>query len=265
MAARRKRRKKKNNKKFLFLILIVAIIVGSVFYSDKIISFIENYIKTKPIEEISKSKNNVLKDYTVFGIDVSEYQKEINWEKIAKDTSIKFVFIRATAGIDRIDRKFRYNWQQSKKYKITRGAYHYYRPNENSRYQAKNFIKNVHLEHGDFPPVLDIERFSSVQSLKSLKNGVYNWLKIVEEHYGVKPILYTYHNFYLSVFRGDDRFDDYPLWIAFYNVEKKPDNKIGQWIFWQFTDKGKIDGISEPVDLNVFYLDIDKLKSLTIK
>ncbi|HPD22954.1 MAG TPA: glycoside hydrolase family 25 protein [Bacteroidales bacterium] len=269
MARRRSRKKKNKSRKWLYIFLITAIIFyASYYYRFEIYGLYKFYFSSDKLVDLKKEKqktNSIFEKYSIFGLDVSQYQKKINWSKVAEEENLKFVFIRATAGKDFVDKKFNYNWKESKKNKIIRGAYHYYRPNENSRLQAQNFIKTVNLEPGDLPPVLDIERFSSVQSLTSLKNGVLKWLKIVEEHYGVKPILYTYQNFYISVFRGDKRFETYPLWIAYYSTKSKPDKKVGDWIFWQFSESGRVEGISENVDLNVFYSDYETLKSLTIK
>ena len=58
------------------------------------------------------------------------------------------------------DTKFDYNWKQAEKQNLLRGAYHYYRPNENSTEQANFFIKTVKLGKGDLPPILDIEKYS---------------------------------------------------------------------------------------------------------
>jgi lysozyme len=78
------------------------------------------------------------------GFDVSEYQGEIDWtlvKNIEGNYPLEFVLIRATAGKDREDVQFRKNWLASKDKKMIRGAYHYYRPNENSLEQAKIFIQ----------------------------------------------------------------------------------------------------------------------------
>jgi lysozyme len=95
----------------------------------------------------------------VIGIDVSEFQGRIDWDEIdilEEKYPVQFVFIRATAGNDRIDSKFKRNWEGAKEHKIIRGAYHYYRPNENSIEQANLFIKTVKLKKVDLQPVLDI-------------------------------------------------------------------------------------------------------------
>ncbi len=60
-------------------------------------------------------------------------------------------------GADGQDVQFKSNWKNAKANNYLRGAYHYYRPNENSVLQFENFSKMVKLDPGDFPPVLDIE------------------------------------------------------------------------------------------------------------
>ena len=185
----------------------------------------------------------------VLGFDVSEYQGKIEWAAIDSMDHYKlhFVFVRATAGSDRVDSKFKSNWEEAKENSVIRGAYHYYRPNENSIEQAKNFIQTVKLRKGDLPPVLDIEKLPESQSLDSLKLGLQRWLNYVEKHYKVKPIIYSGEKYYQDFL--EDEFDGYTFWIANYNPWKE--TMDDDWNFWQFTEKGVIDGIPEKVDLNL--------------
>lgn len=189
--------------------------------------------------------------YNLFGIDVSEYQGDIDWETLVDKNKIDFAFVRATAGSDTKDRNFSENWRLLKKYNVPRGAYHYYRPNENSTDQANLFIKTVVVEKGDFVPVLDIEKYSKVQSITSLKNGLLNWLSIVEAHYGVVPIIYTYSNFYEKVITDDKRFKKYPIWIAHYSEKENPKKLPSDWVFWQFCEDGRLEGIETYVDIDL--------------
>lgn len=202
----------------------------------------------------------------IFGIDISHYQGIINWEKVVTfedSIPISFVMIRATAGKNKQDEFFTYNWQETEKKEFLRGAYHYYRPNENSTEQAKFFIKNVVLKPGDLAPILDIEQEPKKQSMDSLRKGIQNWLDLVEAHYGKKPILYTGDSFYNDYLKNKG-FDDYPLWIANYNNSvNEPKNK--DWIIWQFSEKGTVNGINEFVDLNVFDGNMKMLKLLTVE
>lgn len=184
------------------------------------------------------------------GIDVSQYQGEVDWSEIKKvDGSfvVDFVIVRSTAGKDKVDEKFAHNWEKTKG-KYIRGAYHYYRPNENSLLQAENFIKTVKLTKGDLPPILDIEKLPKTQSIDSLKVGLKRWLTKIEKHYKVKPIIYSGESYYNDFLK--EEFSEYPFWIANYNFwRKEMDN---DWLLWQFTEKAQVNGIKGLVDVNVY-------------
>ena len=197
-------------------------------------------------------------DEKAIGFDVSEYQSDIDWEQtyhINEAFELSFVFIRSTAGKDKIDSRFKKNWKAAKKRQLIRGAYHYYRPNENSIEQAENFIKTVKLQKGDLPPVLDIEKLPKSQSIDRLKVGLRRWLQKVEKHYKVKPIIYSGERYYEDFLK--EEFSDYPLWIANYNFWRN--DLESDWYFWQFTEKAKIEGIKGLVDVNIFNGDKNKL------
>lgn len=198
------------------------------------------------------------------GLDVSEFQGKIDWtlvETIEENHPLEFVFIRATAGNDRVDGQFKENWLGAKSRKMIRGAYHYYRPNENSLEQAQLFIKTVHIHKDDLPPVLDIEKLPKGQSLDSLKIGLRRWLKAVEAHYKVKPIIYTGEKYYDDFLKED--FSDYLFWIANYNFYRE---KIGEdWLFWQFTEKASVSGIKGNVDVNIYNGDVEQLRFITME
>ena len=203
-------------------------------------------------------------DNKAIGFDVSEYQGEINWEQtyhIEEAFELSYVFIRASAGKDRIDSRFEENWKGAKARQLIRGAYHYYRPNENSKEQATNFINNVTLQKGDLPPILDIEKLPKTQSVARLKIGLRNWLTAVEKHYGVKPIIYSGESYYKDFLK--EEFSEYPLWIANYNFWRN--DLESDWQFWQFTEKAKIEGIDGMVDLNIFNGDKNDLLKIGLK
>ena len=198
--------------------------------------------------------------YELHGIDVSHYQSYINWETIAAQ-GMTFAFIKATEGKSMIDTLFCRNWDQVKAAGLKRGAYHFFRPSLSSQIQANNFTFWVELQPGDLPPVLDVEVIDGV-SKQQLLNGVKNWLETVEIHYGVKPILYTNLKFYNQLLAG--HFDDYPIWIARYN-DRQPTLACGRdWQFWQYGNRGRLDGIQGYVDFNVFYGTPRQLDSLCL-
>ena len=196
----------------------------------------------------------------IFGIDVSHYQGTINWVEMGTSHHpIEYVFIRATMGVNGEDIRFEENWKKAKQHNYIRGAYHYYRPNENSTKQFENYADNVKLIKGDFIPILDIEKESRF-GMKNLRTGVLNWLKLAEEEYGVKPMVYTGLKFYEDNLKG--HIDDYPLWIAAYSGKHRVDNV--DWDFHQFTEKAVVKGIRTTVDANDFNGSPEDLNKLLI-
>ena len=204
--------------------------------------------------------------YEIHGIDVSHHQGKINWQKL-KDQGmidkfpVRFVMIKATEGASRIDPNFKENFFQARENGFTRGAYHFYSIYSSAEKQAEFFIKNVKLEKGDLPPVLDVEHKPKNQTDEEFVVSIRKWLDIVENHYGVKPIIYTYYKFKTRYLNGSV-FDDYPYWIAHYYVDKV--EYEGAWKFWQHTDAGRLPGIKGRVDFNIYNGSYYDLRKLTI-
>lgn len=195
---------------------------------------------------------NIPTGYGLHGIDVSKYQHTIAWDEVkamkVKEVEMTFAFVKATEGIGNTDPQFNRNWKKAKEAGLYRGAYHFFIASKDGRLQAENFVDKVDLEPGDLPPVLDVEQMNGT-SAEVLKKEVKEWLDIVEEHYGVKPIIYTNVDFYTRNLGSD--FDKYPLWAAHYYQPEEP--RISRnWTFWQHSDEGRVNGITSPVDFNVF-------------
>ena len=201
--------------------------------------------------------------YSMHGIDVSHYQGDINW-KMLKQTRqgkfpVEFIFMKATEGGDFSDDRFVANFDSAKVHGFIRGAYHFYNPKTDADKQADFFIRSVKLEPGDLPPVLDIEMKS--KDVKKLQQDLKIWLRKVENHYGVKPIIYASYKF-KTKYLNDSIFNTYPYWIAHYYVDSV--RYQGEWKFWQHTDVGTLPGIDEKVDLNVFNGSFSELKNILI-
>lgn len=203
--------------------------------------------------------------YSIHGIDVSKYQSTIAWEQVkdmnVEDIRLSFSFIKATEGIGNLDPRFKRNWVQAKRAGIHRGAYHFFIASKDGRMQAEHFIRQVNLESGDLPPVLDIEQVNGTSS-ETIRKEAREWLDIVEQHYGVRPVIYTNVDFYNR--HLGSAFDDYPLWVAHYYQQKEPRIKRG-WIFWQHSDEGRVNGITSPVDFNVFNGDSTDFSEILIR
>ncbi len=201
----------------------------------------------------------------IHGIDISHYQGDIDWAKLQNATiegqPLGFIMIKATEGSSRMDENFNDNFYQAREYGFIRGAYHFWSNKSSARDQAYYFLKQVHLEEGDLPPVLDVEHKPEERSVEDFQRDILTWLHIVEDRYHVKPIIYTYYKFKLK-YLSDRRFDSYPYWIAHYYVDKV--EYTGPWKFWQHTDAGRLPGIKGYVDFNIYNGSYYDLRQLTI-
>lgn len=211
------------------------------------------------------SHKHITKRYSIHGIDVSHHQKYVDWEKIAEhdDFKVSFCFLKATEGATHEDTRFHSYWRECSDAGIVRGAYHFYHPTRGAADQAKNFINNVKLRDGDLAPVLDFEKDSPNANVITVRKGLMKWLQIVEKHYGIRPIIYTNTSIYNKYIKG--HFKNYSLWLADYNsgnihsLVKSPDLK-----FWQYTEKGRVSGISGHVDINAFVGPEEEFESMKL-
>jgi lysozyme len=260
MAKRAKKKSKSRVKTWLVLFIVLLVSIGSYYFWYHFTHIQQAKFVRYPAFGIDIPEN-----YKIHGIDVSRFQGFVDWPSVrqmkVKDVKINFAFIKATEGLGNVDKQFRRNWKKAEQAKMPRGAYHFFLATKSGKAQAKNFISTVDLQPGDLPPVLDIEQLYGVKPEK-MRKEVTDWLTMVEDHYEVKPIIYTYVNFYTRHLGND--FDDYPLWVAHYLEKDKP--RIDRpWIFWQHNERGRVNGITRPVDFNVFNGDTTAFKKLLIK
>ena len=203
--------------------------------------------------------------YAIHGIDVSKYQQRIDWQDVksmrVSDIQIQFSFIKATEGLDDVDRQFRRNWAEAAAAGVHRGAYHYFYPHRSPKIQAEHFLETVPLDAGDLPPVLDVEETFGLTK-PVLQQRVAEWLKQVQDRLQIKPILYTNADFYEKYLAG--RFDSFPLWVAHYQVRDQPRVKRN-WQFWQHSETGRVNGIDAPVDFNAFSGDSAAFQQLLLR
>lgn len=194
-----------------------------------------------------------------FGIDVSQYNGCINWDKVKSQRKTKdpitFVILRSTVGVDK-DSRYQRNYKAAKAAGFVVGSYHYYRPDENSTKQFENFKKVLQLQKGDIIPAVDIEEQSSVQDMKSLKRGLRNFISLCEGEFGVKPILYTKLTMYEDYLKKE--FSDCKLWVAAYSNFRRSNPIVRNSSIHQFTEEIRnIPGIPSK------YVDGDDVRDLS--
>ncbi|MGZ4787934.1 MAG: glycoside hydrolase family 25 protein [Terriglobales bacterium] len=195
----------------------------------------------------------------VRGIDVSHYQGVIDWTEVAK-AGVEFAFTKATDGMSGSDSMFQRNWTRAQAAGLRRGAYHFFRAQQDSERQAQCFVAMLREDRGELPPVLDFETLTGACVEQALR-GAQRWMEIVEEECGRKPILYTGPAFWMTNLAGSSVFADYSLWIAHYTKVSKPNvpSAWRDWTFWQYSEQGSIPGVLGPVDLDYFAGNITEL------
>ncbi len=195
-------------------------------------------------------------DFPVRGVDVSEYQGDIDWQTLAAQ-DIQFAFIKATEGSGHVDPMLEQNLQNAQKTELMLGFYHFFSFDSSGFTQAENFIAAVPRDENMMPPVVDIELYGDHRKSPPHAQSVFPILDALlgrlTAHYGKKPILYATSETYLAYIRG--RYEGYPLWIR--SVIKAPSlpNKA-RWTFWQYKDRETLPGYKGRerfIDMNVFY------------
>ncbi len=258
MATRRRKKKTSSEKIIVNILLWLVLPILTVYFSVE-------YFTQPPKIFYAGFEISIPPGYQIHGIDVSRYQKIINWKSVkemkSRDIRIGFVFIKATEGINKVDPQFRRNWQEAGKNNLPKGAYHFFIATKSGKKQAANFIQIAELQRGDLPPVIDIEKRYGAP-VATIQKELKAWLVDVELHYKVKPIIYTNIDFYENYLEG--KFSEYPLWIAHYLQPQKP-RLEHRWAFWQHSEQGRVNGILSPVDFNVFSGDSSAFKDLLIK
>ena len=178
------------------------------------------------------------------GIDVSKFQGTVNWAKVAKDSTIKFVYIRATEGTSIQDAYYKTNLKAAKKAGLLVGSYHVYSSKTTAYQQMANMRKMIKKSEQDLVPVLDIEGHHSG---RLYMERVDKLLELMESEYGVKPMIYTSERVYKTHF-ATKKYSKYHIFIA--NYRGYPTTRF---TLWQYTEKGHCSGISGYVDFNRFH------------
>ena len=179
------------------------------------------------------------------GIDVARYQKGADWAKIASDKNIKFAYIKATEGANRVDECYTYHLNGARKHHIKVGSYHFFSMKSSVRDQFANFKRTVHKDKQDLIPMIDVELKVVGFTRKQLQDSVKAFADMIRDHYGCEPLIYVGMNYFKENF--DKSFADYKLFIPRYsgNDNIEPVLAYGaRWTIWQFTQEGRIPGIN---------------------
>ncbi len=199
------------------------------------------------------------------GIDVSHFQKTIDWEKVA-NAGVQFAYAKASEGASFTDPMFVSNYAGILGAGMLRGAYHFFDPGAAPLDQVAHFLKVLApAAPGDLPPMLDLESGGS-KDRPAIVSGALQWLDQVQKAVGRTPVLYCTAPFWTDVLGSPEALMEFPFWIAEYTLADKPTlpAKRASYALWQYAQTGTVDGISTHVDLDWFNGSFDQLRQLGV-
>lgn len=191
------------------------------------------------------------------GIDVSSNQGKPDWAKVAK-SGIKFAILRVHQRSG-IDNSFEYNYKGCKSNGILVGGYKYSYALTPAQAidEAEDVIAALNGRGLDFPVFYDLEwsnqRKLGKQAIENIAVAFLTRMKKAGYNVGV----YCNYDWYKNCL--SDALKQYDCWIANY-PKKELDNgtlqerlRIPVGVGWQYSEHGKVSGISGNVDMDVFY------------
>lgn len=185
----------------------------------------------------------------VHGLDMSHYQGDVFWETIGDNTRMAYVYLKATEGGDRIDDRYEENIELAHRFGLKVGSYHFFRPRTDLVKQIRNFRAQCLPGEQDLIPMLDVESTGGLP-VDEFCDSLYRFLDMMEATYHQKPLIYTGRNFYNKYLLG--KIDGYQLMVAMYTDEEPVLADERDICLWQYTGKGRVNGVEGYVDKSRF-------------
>ena len=195
--------------------------------------------------------------YPLRGIDVSHHQGEIDWARVAK-SDVSFAILKATEGGDYVDDTFARNLAGARAAGLVVGVYHFFTFCRPGTEQAKNFLAAVPTDQPMLPPVVDIEfggNCAARPSVADFGKQLADFLKPVEAAFDRPAIIYVMDD---VVAQYGTALPDRKRWVR--SLVWPPGQR--GWVYWQYHNRGRVDGIVGDVDLNILQGGPEKLAAL---
>ncbi len=182
----------------------------------------------------------------IHGLDMSHYQGDVWWETLGANNHMAYVYFKATEGRENQDATYKHNIELAHRYGLKVGSYHFYHANVPQQLQLRNFMSQCRPGDQDLIPMIDVETKPKGMSKKQFRDSLMTFLLLVEEAYHQKPLIYAGTNFYNNNLLG--LIDDYKLMVAQYSENEPHLADDRDYIIWQYTGKGRINGVNTYVD-----------------
>ncbi|OOO62028.1 GH25 family lysozyme [Clostridium tepidum] len=182
------------------------------------------------------------------GIDISMHNGTISFGAV-KNSGVNVVIIKATEGVEYIDPYLSQHYNGAKAAGLNIGFYHFMSEKTNPGQQAVDFWNAIKEKQFNVMPCLDIETNSWGRSSKQITDRCLEFLNKFKALSGLSCMIYT--GGYFGRDNLDSRIKNYPGWIAHYGVNTPMATGFSV-IGHQYTETGRVNGISGNVDLNNF-------------
>lgn len=192
------------------------------------------------------------------GIDVSYHNGKIDWKKVRK-AGISFAMIRIGYGTTKggiVDTQLDYNYKNAKKNGVKVGLYFYsYADNVKEAKNEAKFTYKMLQKYGDldYPVAFDFENtYRNKKKYKKSNTKIITTYCDYLEKKGYDTSVYSFMDF-LKKSVNYKTVSKYGIWLArwTFNTKSFYDGNIPNVQMWQYSDRGKINGISSTVDLNL--------------
>ncbi len=196
----------------------------------------------------------------MFGIDVSQHQSNINWDKAKHQ--IDFAILRlgwiGNKENHTLDTQFERNYNECKRLGIPVGVYVYCYSNceETARSGANWVIEKLQGKSLELPIYIDMEDNSIAGQGKDILTNICIAFNSIIEASGRWAGVYANRSWYDNFLNKDEIKRRYTTWIATY--VDAVDKYKGEYDVWQNSSKGRVDGITGCVDTNYMYRDLIK-------
>ncbi|WP_251861452.1 GH25 family lysozyme [Clostridium sp. Marseille-Q2269] len=187
------------------------------------------------------------------GIDISMHNGNVNFYSV-KNSGINVVIIKATEGVDYVDPLLDKNYNGAKGADLNVGFYHFMSEKTNPTQQAVDFWNSIKNKQFNILPCLDIETNNMGRGRTEISNRCIDFLNKFKSLSGYDCMIYT--GGYFGRDNLDSRVKEYPGWIAHYGVNQPMETGFKVVVGHQYTETGRINGVSGNVDLSNF---IDKI------
>jgi len=195
-----------------------------------------------------------------YGIDVAQWQGNIDWSKVKKD----FAILKVTKKDNTIEPKFLANYKGATANGIPVGVYRYVYAKNTTQAKAEadaivKILSGLNITCGVW---LDMEDASIKNLGKNTLTNIINVMANTIKASGLNVGIYCNRDWFLNVLDGSRLVKTYPFWIARYPLRDtgafNPNSTISPKAYakaWQYSQRGKVNGIVGDVDMDVMFDD----------